>query len=97
MANGSLDLSTDFYDAFSIEGTANLRLDALAQFRLEAERVCNSCCSASYATARRDRVPPGVISPSKGEEEQGAEEEETSVTIPPALPSPKIVISMGSC
>ena len=30
-------------------------------------------------TARRDRVPPGVIA-SQGEEEQGAEEEEASVT-----------------
>ena len=31
-------------------------------------------------TARKDRVPPGVISLEQGQEEQGAEEEEASVT-----------------
>ena len=30
-------------------------------------------------TARRDRVPPGVISPEQGEEEYGVDEEEGSV------------------
>ena len=64
-------------------------------------------------TARRDRVPPRVISLEQGEEEQGADEEEASVTSTDSehssneqdglpqdalvLLSTKIVISMVSC
>ena len=109
MAQGSLKLSTDtyfrplglhhFYEAFSIEGKANVRQEARAQFGLkEAELTSDLRLTAAAVlrmqwgqhkeqpkapparTARRDRVPPGVISPEQGEEEQGAEEEEASVT-----------------
>jgi len=109
MAQGSLKLSTEtyfrplglhhFYEAFSIEGKADLRTDALAQFGLlEAELTSDLRLTAPAVlrmqwgqhreqpnappahTARRDRVPPGVISPEQGEEEQGLEEEETNAT-----------------
>jgi len=77
-----------FHDAFSLEGKANLRQDALAQFRLvEAELTSDLRLTAAAVlrmqwsqhveqpnapparTARRDRVPPGVIVPEQGEEE----------------------------
>ena len=109
MTNGSLKLSSGtyfrplglhhFYDAFSLEGKANLRQDALTQFGLvEAELTSDLRLTAAAVlrmqwgqhveqpnapparTARRDRVPPGVIAPEQGEEEQTTKEEEASAT-----------------
>ena len=105
MANGSFKLSTEtynrpfhFYDAFSLEGKANLRQDALDQFRLVETELTGDLRPTAAAVLRmqwgqhkeqpkapparsaRDRVPPGVIAPEQGEEEQGDQEEEASVT-----------------
>ena len=84
-----------FYEAFSIEGKANplaqfglkeaeltsdLRLTAAAVLRMQWGQHKEQPKAPPARTARRDRVPPGVISPEQGEEEQGAEEEEASET-----------------
>ena len=62
MTDGSLKLSTEtFYDAFSLEGKANLRQDALVQFRLAEELtsdLTHSSCSASNAITRNNPAPP---------------------------------------
>ena len=107
MTDGYLLLSTEtyfgplglhhFYDAFSLDGRANLRKDALAQFQLAEEELTSDLRLTPAAvlrtqwgqhqeqpkapparTARRDRVPQGVIAPEQGEEEQGHQEEEAS-------------------
>ena len=79
-------ITSMIYEAFSIEGKANLRQDARAQFGLqEAELTSDLRLTAAAVlrmqwgqhkeqpkapparTARRDRVPRGVISPEQGE------------------------------
>ena len=139
MTDGYLKLSTKiyfrplglhhFYDSFSLEGRANLRQDALAQFQLTEEDLTSDLRLTAAAvlrmqwgqhqeqpkapparTARRDRVPQGVIAPDQGEEEQGDQEEasesctdseESSAELDgspqdnAALPSPRTFINMG--
>ena len=109
MTNGSIKLSSGsylrplrlhhFYDAFSLEGKANLRQDAIAQFGLtDAELTSDLRLTAAAVlrmqwgqhveqrtapparTARRDRVPHGVIAPEQGELEPAIKEEEASAT-----------------
>ena len=123
MAQGSLKLSTDtyfrplglhhFYDAFSIEGKANLRQDARAQFGLkEAELTSDLRLTAAAVlrmqwgqhkeqpkapparTARRDRAPPGVISP---EQSTLAMNRMNCLSMLLVLLSTKTVTSMVSC
>ena len=83
-----------FYDAFSLDGRASVRQDALVQFELEEDELTTDFRLTPAAllrkewalhqeqpkapparTARRDRVPPGVINPDQGEEEKGELEE----------------------
>ena len=91
----------------------NLRLTAAAVLRMQWGQHEEQPKAPPARSARRDRVPPGVIAPEQEEEEQGDQEEEASVTCTvteessdeqdgspqdtPALPSPKISINMGSC
>eukprot|EP00434_Breviolum_minutum_P044278 symbB.v1.2.039533.t1/scaffold6630.1/size16587/2 len=62
------------------ELTSDLRLTAAAVLRMQWGQHKEQPKAPPARTARRDRVPPGVISPEQGEEEQGADEEEASVT-----------------
>ena len=62
------------------EPTSDLRLTAAAVLRVQWGQHKEQPKAPPARTARRDRVPPGVISPEQGKEEQGAEEEEGSVT-----------------
>ena len=62
------------------ELTSDLRLTAAAVLRMQWGQHKEQPKAPPARTARRDRVPPGVISPEQGEEEQGAEEEEASAT-----------------
>ena len=57
-----------------------IRLTAAAVLRMQWGQHKEQPKAPPARTARRDRVPPGVISPEQGEEEQGAEEEEASET-----------------
>ena len=58
--------------------TSDLRLTAAAMLRMQWGQHKEQAPPAR--AARRDRVPPGIISPEQAEEEQGAEEEEASET-----------------
>ena len=62
------------------ELTSDLRLTAAAVLRMQWGQHKEQPKAPPARTARRDRVPPGVISPEQGEEERGADEEEASVT-----------------
>ena len=62
------------------ELTSDLRLTAAAVLRMQWGQHKEQPKAPPARTARRDRVPPGVISPEQGEEEYGADEEEASVT-----------------
>ena len=56
------------------ELTSDLRLTAAAVLRMQWGQRKEQPKAPPARTARRDRVPPGVISPEQGEEEYGADE-----------------------
>ena len=60
--------------------TGDLRLTSAAVLRMQWSQHEEQPKAPSARSARRDRVPPGVIAPEQGEEEQGDQEEEASVT-----------------
>ena len=76
MTNDALQLSTEtyfrplglhhFYDAFSLDG------------RLRKQWHQEQPKASPARTARRNRVPVGVIDPDQGEKEEGELEEDTS-------------------
>ena len=80
-----------FYDAFSLDGRANLRKDAPAQFQFEEEELTSDLRltpaavlrkqwgqhqaqlkAPSARSARRDRVPQGVIAQNKVRRKKGS-------------------------
>ena len=61
------------------ELTGDLRLTSAAVLRMQWSQHEEQPKAPSARSARRDRVPPGVIAPEQGEEEQG-DQEEASVT-----------------
>ena len=80
---GKANLRQDALVQFGLmeaELTGDLRLTAAAVLRVQWSQHKEQPKAPPARTARRDRVPPGVISPEQGEEEQGAEEEEASKT-----------------
>ena len=80
---GKANLRQDALVQFGLmeaELTGDLRLTAAAVLPVQWSQHKEQPKAPPARTARRDRVPPGVISPEQGEEEQGAEEEEASKT-----------------
>ena len=75
---GRASLRQDALVQFELEEqelTSDLRLTATAVLRKEWELHPEQPKAPPARTARRDRVPPGVINPDQGEEEKGEQEE----------------------
>ena len=78
---GRANLRQDALAQFQLteeELTSDLRLTAAAVLRTQWGQHQEQPKAPPPRTARRDRVPQGVIAPEQGEEEQGDQEEEAS-------------------